>query len=159
MAASRIYVQKTIAESFIERYKQRMKEAVTKIGNPLEESTSIGPLVNKAALERVGGMIERGRSEAELVVGGARHGEESGFVEPTVSVNPKKGAEIYKNEIFGPLAVIKTFEAEEEVLELANDTEFGLLSGIFTKDLNRALRMSALLESGVVGVNCVSSVS
>lgn len=136
-----------------------MKEAVKKIGNPLEESTSMGPLVNKAAFERVSGMIERGKSEAELVVGGMRHGDEGCFVEPTVFLNPKEGAEIYKNEIFGPVAVIKTFETEEEVLALANDTEFGLMSGVFTKDLNRALRISALLESGVVGVNCISSVS
>ncbi|CAL5875033.1 uncharacterized protein PFLUO_LOCUS9336 [Penicillium psychrofluorescens] len=159
VAASRVYVQKSIADKFIDGYKERMKEAVKKIGNPLEESTSMGPLVNKAAFERVSGMIERGKSEAELVVGGMRHGDEGCFVEPTVFLNPKEGAEIYKNEIFGPVAVIKTFETEEEVLALANDTEFGLMSGVFTKDLNRALRISALLESGVVGVNCISSMN
>jgi acyl-CoA reductase-like NAD-dependent aldehyde dehydrogenase len=64
-----------------------------------------------------------------------------------------------RDEIFGPVSVIKTFETEEEVLEMANDTEFGLMSGVFTKDINRALRFSSRLESGVVGVNCVSYVS
>ncbi|KAJ5080814.1 hypothetical protein N7456_013524, partial [Penicillium angulare] len=159
VAASRIYVQRSIAETFIERYTQRMKEAVAKMGNSLEESTSIGPLVNKAAFERVNGMIERGRLEAELVAGGVRRTEQGCFVEPTVFLNPTDDAEIYKNEIFGPVSVIKTFETEEEGLALANDTEFGLMSGVFTKDLNRALRMSSLLESGVVGVNCVSSMN
>jgi acyl-CoA reductase-like NAD-dependent aldehyde dehydrogenase len=119
----------------------------------------MGPLVNKTALERVSKMIERGKNEAELVVGGIRHGEQGCFVEPTVFLNPQKGAQIYSDEIFGPVAVVKTFETEEEVLKMANDTEYGLMSGVFTKDINRAMRVSAKLESGVVGVNCVSYVS
>lgn len=136
-----------------------MRAAVGKIGDPLDKATTMGPLVNKTALERVSKMIERGKEEAELVVGGVRHGEQGCFVEPTVFLNPKKGAQIYTDEIFGPVAVVKTFETEEEVLKMANDTEYGLMSGVFTKDVNRALRISAKLESGVVGVNCVSYVS
>ena len=74
-------------------------------------------------------------------------------------LNPKADAQIYKDEIFGPVVVIKTFETEEEVLKMANDTEYGLMSGVFTKDINRAMRVSARLGSGVVGINCVSYVS
>jgi acyl-CoA reductase-like NAD-dependent aldehyde dehydrogenase len=136
-----------------------MRAAVDKIGDPLDKATVMGPLVNKTALERVSKMIERGKNEAELVVGGIRHGEQGCFVEPTVFLNPQKGAQIYSDEIFGPVAVVKTFETEEEVLKMANDTEYGLMSGVFTKDINRAMRVSAKLESGVVGVNCVSYVS
>lgn len=136
-----------------------MRAAVDKIGDPLDKATMMGPLVNKTALERVSKMIERGKNEAELVVGGVRHGEQGCFIEPTVFLNPQKGARIYSDEIFGPVAVVKTFETEEEVLKMANDTEYGLMSGVFTKDINRALRVSAKLESGVVGVNCVSYVS
>jgi acyl-CoA reductase-like NAD-dependent aldehyde dehydrogenase len=136
-----------------------MRAAVDKIGDPLDKATVMGPLVNKTALERVSKMIERGKNEAELVVGGVRHGEQGCFVEPTVFLNPQKGAQIYSDEIFGPVAVVKTFETEEEVLKMANDTEYGLMSGVFTKDINRAMRVSAKLESGVVGVNCVSYVS
>ncbi|KIA75878.1 hypothetical protein HK57_00320 [Aspergillus ustus] len=149
VAASRVYVQRSIADKFIEEYKTRMKAAVEKIGDPLDTATALGPLVNKAAFERVTKMIERGKNEAELVVGGVRHTEQGYFIEPTVFLNPKKDAEIYKNEIFGPVAIVKTFETEEEVLKLANDTEFGLMSGVFTKDINRALRISSRLESGV----------
>lgn len=104
-------------------------------------------------------MIDRARTEAELVVGGVRHGDQGCFVEPTVFLNPKKGAQIYTDEVFGPVAVIKTFENEEEVLRMANDTEFGLMSGVFTRDIKRAMRVSNKLDSGVVGVNCVSYVS
>lgn len=136
-----------------------MRAAVEKIGDPADASTSIGPLVGRIALERVTKMIERGKEEAELVVGGVRHGDSGCFVEPTVFLNPKKGAQIYTDEIFGPVAVVKTFETEEEALQLANDTEYGLMSGVFTKDVNRALRISSKLDSGVVGVNCVSYVS
>ncbi|KAL3444174.1 Aldehyde/histidinol dehydrogenase [Aspergillus insuetus] len=156
VAASRVYVQRPIAEKFIEEYKIRMKAAVSKLGDPLDAATTLGPLANKAAFERVTRMIERGKNEAELVVGGVRHTEQGYFVEPTVFLNPEKDAEIYKNEVFGPVAVIKTFETEEEVLSMANDTEFGLMSGVFTRDINRALRVSARVESGVVGINCVS---
>lgn len=159
VAASRVYVQNSIASEFISKYKERMLVAVEKLGDPLEQTTGMGPLVNKAALERVSKMIERAKSEAELVVGGARHGEQGCFIEPTVFLNPKKGAQIYSDEVFGPVAVIRTFETEEEVLRMANDTEYGLMSGVFTRDIKRAMRVSSKLDSGVVGVNCVSYVS
>ncbi|KAJ4177412.1 hypothetical protein NW767_014001 [Fusarium falciforme] len=156
VAASRVYVQKSIAEQFIEEYKKRMKAAVSDLGDPQDPGVKMGPMVDELQLERVVSMVERGRAEAELVVGGARHGETGCYMEPTVFLNPKDDAEIYKQEVFGPVSVIKTFETEEEVLKLANDTEFGLMSGVFTKDITRALRFSSVLESGVVGVNCVS---
>ena len=95
---------------------------------------------------------------AELVVGGVRYGDTGCFMEPTVFLNPKDDAQIYKEEIFGPVAIVKTFETEEEVIRLANDTEFGLMSGVFTKDITRALRVSAKIDSGVVGINCISVV-
>ncbi|EXJ75063.1 aldehyde dehydrogenase (NAD+) [Cladophialophora psammophila CBS 110553] len=101
-------------------------------------------------------MVDRGKQEAELVVGGVRHGETGCYMEPTVFLNPKPDADIYRKEIFGPVAVIRTFEIEEEVLKWANDSEYGLMSGVFTSDIQRALRCSEQLDSGVVGVNCVS---
>lgn len=156
VAASRVYVQKSIADKFIEEYKKRMEAAAGDLGDPQDPKVKLGPMVDESQLERVMKMVERGRDEAELVVGGIRHGEAGCYMEPTVFLNPKADAEIYKNEIFGPVSIIKTFETEEEVLRLANDTEFGLMSGVFTRDITRALRVSSALESGVVGVNCVS---
>jgi aldehyde dehydrogenase (NAD+)/retinal dehydrogenase len=156
VAASRVYVQRTIADQFIEEYKKKMAAAANDLGDPQDAGIRLGPMVDESHLERVKAMVERGRLEAELVVGGARYGDKGCFMEPTVFLNPKNDAEIYKNEIFGPVSIIKTFETEEEVLKLANDTEFGLMSGVFTRDITRALRVSSALESGVVGVNCVS---
>ncbi len=156
VAASRIYVQKSISKAFIDKYVEKMKAAAADLGDPQDMSVKLGPLVDAGQFERVKTMIERGRKEADLLVGGAQRGQVGCYIEPTVFLNPEPHAEIYKNEIFGPVSVIKTFETEEEVLRMANDTEFGLMSGVFTSDITRALRISALLESGVVGVNCIS---
>lgn len=156
VAATRLYVQSSIAQQFIEKYSAKMTEAASFLGDPQDSSVKMGPLVDAGQFERVKGMIERGKQEAELVVGGVQHGETGCYMEPTVFLNPKADAEIYRNEIFGPVSIIKTFDTEEEVLKMANDTDYGLMSGVFTSDVNRALRMSARLESGVVGVNCVS---
>lgn len=158
VAASRVYVQKSIAGEFINQYKERMKAAIERIGDPQHIQTVMGPLVDQGAFERVSAMIEKGKTEAELVVGGVRHGDAGYFMEPTVFLNPKEGAQIYKDEVFGPVAVVKTFETEEEVIRMANDTEFGLMAGVFTKDITRALRVSAKVDAGVVGVNCISVV-
>lgn len=135
-----------------------MKAAALGIGDPQDPDTRYGPLADSAAFEKVHAMISRGKEEAELVVGGNRIGTKGCFIEPTVFLNPKLDAEIYRNEVFGPVVVVKTFDTEEEVIEAANDTEYGLMAGVFTKDINRALRVSARIDSGVVGVNCVSMV-
>ncbi|EXJ66719.1 uncharacterized protein A1O5_09914 [Cladophialophora psammophila CBS 110553] len=156
VAASRVYVQKSIADKFIQEYKKRMEEAANDLGDPQDPAVRLGPMVDQAQLARVKKMVERGETEAELVVGGAQYGETGCYMEPTVFLNPKDDAEIYRQEIFGPVSVIKTFETEEEVLRLANDTEFGLMAGVFTRDITRALRVSSALESGVVGINCIS---
>ena len=156
VAATRVYVQKSIADKFIERYLEKMKAAANDLGDPQDPSVKMGPLVDAGQFERVKGMISRGKNEAELVVGGVQHGETGCYMEPTVFLNPKADAEIYKNEIFGPVSIVKTFETEEEVLKMANDTEYGLMSGVFTRDITRALRFSGKLDSGVVGINCVS---
>ncbi|PMD33035.1 aldehyde dehydrogenase mitochondrial precursor [Hyaloscypha variabilis F] len=156
VAASRVYVQNSVADQFIKEYTKRMKSAVNDFGDPQDPAVKLGPMVDESQLERVKQMVERGRAEAELVVGGGQLGDIGCYMEPTVFLNPNDDAEIYRNEIFGPVSIIKTFETEEEVLKLANDTEFGLMSGVFTRDITRALRMSSALESGVVGINCVS---
>lgn len=159
VAASRVYVQKSIASAFIDKYTERMREATLQLGDPQDPSTRLGPLADAEAFARVQSMIEKGKQEAELVVGGARSGDQGCYIEPTVFLNPGDNAKIYQQEVFGPVAVIKTFESEDEVIQLANDTEFGLMAGVFTKDINRALRVSSAIEAGVVGINCISYVS
>ncbi|KAK5499816.1 hypothetical protein LTR55_000639 [Exophiala xenobiotica] len=156
VAATRVYVQKSIATEFIDKYIAKLKESADRLGDPQDPNTGLGPLVDQLALERVTGMIERAKQDAELVVGGNRKGDKGSFVEPTVFLNPKAGSEILEKEVFGPVSIVKTFETEEEVIKAANDTEYGLMAGVFTRDVSRALRVSAKLEAGVVGVNCVS---
>lgn len=159
VAASRVYVQEGIADAFIKAYTERMKDARSRLGDPHDPNVSMGPLADSIALEKVKSMIERGKNEAELVVGGLQHGDVGCFMEPTVFLNPKPNAQVLKEEVFGPVAVVQTFKTEEEVIKLANDTEFGLMAGVFTKDINRAMRLSSQIESGVVGINCISVVS
>uniref|UniRef100_A0A0B7KHL4 aldehyde dehydrogenase (NAD(+)) n=1 Tax=Bionectria ochroleuca TaxID=29856 RepID=A0A0B7KHL4_BIOOC len=154
VAASRVYVQEGIAEKFIKLYVEKMKAAADDLGDPQDPSVKLGPLVDEGHLERVKAMVER--AEAELLVGGARHGESGCFIQPTAFLNPKDDAEVYKEEIFGPVSIIKTFKDEDEVVRLSNDSDFGLMAGVFTRDITRALRVSANIEAGVVGINCVS---
>lgn len=156
VAASRVYVHTSIADAFIAEYTKRIAAALSDMGDPQDPAMKFGPMVDAGQLERVKAMVDRGRSEAELVVGGAQHGDSGCYMQPTVFLNPAPDAEIYRDEIFGPVSIIKTFETEDEVVALANDTEFGLMAGVFTRDVTRALRVSSVLEAGVVGVNCVS---
>ncbi|KAF2498486.1 aldehyde dehydrogenase [Lophium mytilinum] len=156
VAASRVYVQESIAGEFIQAYKERMQAAAKQLGNPQDPQTTLGPLADAASFERVKAMVERGKTEAELLAGGNQQGDSGCFMEPTVFVNPKPDAQILLEEVFGPVSVVMTFKTEEEVLALANDTEFGLMGGVFTRDITRALRVSAKVESGVVGINCIS---
>jgi acyl-CoA reductase-like NAD-dependent aldehyde dehydrogenase len=141
VAATRVYVQKGIADKFIEKYVEKMKAAATDLGDPQDPSVKMGPLVDAGQFERVKGMIARGKEEAELGVGGAQHGETGCYMEPTLSLNPKADAEIYKNETFGPVSIVKTFETEEEVLKLANDTEHALRA--FTEPKTILINMNA----------------
>ena len=160
IAASRIYVQRSIADEFIKRYVEKMRQATERMGDPFHPDTAYGPLVDKCAFDKVMGLIERAKAgEAELLVGGNSIGKTGCFIEPTVFVNPKPKAEILTDEVFGPVSVVSTFETEEEVLQKANDTEYGLMSGVFTRDITKALRFSSKLEAGIVGVNCASIVS
>ncbi|KAH8820228.1 Aldehyde/histidinol dehydrogenase [Xylogone sp. PMI_703] len=156
VAASRVYVQRSAVDNFLERYTRRMVAASAEMGDPQEPGTRYGPLVDTVAFQKVQGMIARGRDQANLIVGGQRLGEHGCFIEPTVFLDPQPDAEIYRNEIFGPVSVVRTFDTEDEVIKMANDTEYGLMAGVFTQDIDRALRVSAAIESGVVGVNCVS---
>lgn len=94
--------------------------------NPGDITTVLGPLADKLQLDRVMNYIESGKNGAELVIGGQRKGEAGCFVQPTIFLNPDKTAKIYKEEIFGPVVTISVFDTEEEAIELANDTTYGL---------------------------------
>lgn len=156
-AASRVYVQEGIYEKFLEKYKQAMKDKVKTIGDPDEKTTNMGPLVDEAQFKRVQGFIERGqKGQGKLAVGGARVGDKGFYIEPTVFTDVDPNSEIHCEEIFGPVSVVKSFKTEEEIMELSNNTNFGLMAGVFTQDINKALRVASDFDSGMVGINCVS---
>ncbi|KPM37430.1 Aldehyde dehydrogenase, cytosolic 1 [Neonectria ditissima] len=155
-AASRVYVQEGIYDKFATAYKTAMEEKARGAGHPDANDTTLGPLVDKAQYERVKGFIDRGRSQGNLITGGGRIGNEGFFIQPTVFEDVAEDSEICRSEIFGPVAVLNKFKTEEEIISKANDTEFGLMAGVFTQDINKALRVASEFESGMVGVNCVS---
>ncbi|KAF2815735.1 aldehyde dehydrogenase [Mytilinidion resinicola] len=156
-AASRVYVQEGIYEKFIAGYKAAMEAKAKEVGDPEAEGTNIGPLVDKAQFERVTGFIERGqKGQGTLLVGGKRIGTSGFYLEPTVFTDVDIKSEIHTEEIFGPVSVVRSFKTEEEIMELSNNTNFGLMAGVFTQDINKALRVASDFESGMVGVNCVS---
>lgn len=156
-AATRVYVQEGIYDKFVEGYKKALVEKAKTIGDPDAESTVMGPLIDKAQFDRVSGFIERGKNgQGTLLTGGSRVGDKGFFIEPTVFTNVQADAEIITEEIFGPVSVLNCFKTEEEILEKSNNTNFGLMAGVFTQDINKALRVASEFESGMVGINCVS---
>ena len=122
--------------------------------------TELGPVVDKAQYDRILKIIGCAQSEEQgtLLVGGRPVGSKGYYIEPTIFLDPKPDASIYKDEIFGPVAVVNKFKTEKEVLEKANDSRYGLMAGVFTENINRALRISSAFDSGVVRINCISTI-
>ncbi|WP_299730096.1 betaine-aldehyde dehydrogenase [uncultured Tateyamaria sp.] len=149
---TRVFVQKGIKDAFLDRLAQRLADAV--IGDPQDPATSFGPMVSERQLGIVEGYIAKGQSEgARLVYGGKRLEREGFFIEPTVFADVTDDMSIAREEIFGPVMAVLDFEDEAEVLARANDTEFGLAAGVFTRDLTRAHRVAAGFQAGTCFIN------
>ncbi|KAH6688489.1 aldehyde dehydrogenase [Plectosphaerella plurivora] len=154
VAASRVLVQESIAPKFIQAVKSLFESAGAGMGgNSQDMATQHGPIVDKLQYDRIMSYIEKGKTSATLLTGGKRKGSKGCYIEPTLFVDPASDSPVWMEEIFGPVLTMKTFKTEAEAIELANDTEYGLASCIYTADLSRALRMSSALESGGVSVN------
>ncbi|KAM5361354.1 hypothetical protein ACJA88_014496 [Fusarium oxysporum] len=155
-ATSRLLVQESIYDDFVQKFVQRVKNTSV-VGNQWDKGVYQGPQVSKAQYDRVLDYIDIGVTEgANLALGGepSKAGKGKGFfIEPTVFTDVKPSARIYREEIFGPVVVITKFKTEEEAVDLANDTTYGLGSAVFTTDLERAHRVSGNIEAGMVWVN------
>nr|POF02584.1 aldehyde dehydrogenase [Quercus suber] len=156
-ATSRILVQEDIYDKFVEAFKQQVT-STSKIGDPFADETFQGPQVTKAQYDRVLSYIETGKSEgATLALGGEAYKNVGGgkgfFVSPTVFTNVDSSMRVFREEVFGPFVVIVSFKTEEEAVQKANDTTYGLGSAVFTKDIVKAHRIARNIEAGMVWIN------
>jgi aminomuconate-semialdehyde/2-hydroxymuconate-6-semialdehyde dehydrogenase len=154
LCGSRIYVERPLYETFVNRLADRAAQLT--VGNPLAEQTNVGALISDEHLVRVEGFIQRAKEQgARVLVGGKRPKNlvDGAYLEPTVIVDVDNSCEITKQEVFGPVVTVQPFDTVEEVLEIANDTKYGLSATIWTNDLKKAHRVASEIEAGIVWVN------
>jgi succinate-semialdehyde dehydrogenase/glutarate-semialdehyde dehydrogenase len=152
VCANRLYVQEGVYDAFVEKLKAAV--STLKVGNGLEAGVTTGPLIDDKAVAKVREHIDDALGQgAEVVLGGQSHALGGSFFEPTILVNVPRSARVSREETFGPLAPLFRFKDEDEVIAMANDTEFGLASYFYARDLSRVFRVAEALEYGMVGIN------
>lgn len=156
MANSRVYVHASVAECFIAMSKQNLESV--RIGDPTNVDVNHGPQADEAQFNSVKRYIEMGKQDGKLVLGGEEVPEHTKgyFISPVIFTNTPENAQIRKEEVFGPVVNINTFETEADVVQNANATEFGLYAAVYTRDVSRAMRLDKAMEAGTVGINCTS---
>jgi len=151
-SANRFHVAGPIADEFAEKLAQKM--GALKLGRGTEPDVKVGPLIDDSQQQKVKELVDDAVAKGgETVVGGSIPDGRGYFYEPTVIKNISDDARVLKEEIFGPVAPVKDFSSEDEAIAAANDTEFGLVAYVFTRDIKRALRVCEGLETGMVGLN------
>jgi aldehyde dehydrogenase (NAD+) len=159
-AGSRIYVQDTIYERFVKAFSEKTRDVTG--GDPLLEETTKGPVINGSQKKRIMDYIKKGQSENQKLLHGADDSAlPSGghFVPNTAFVDVDPKSTVIREEIFGPVACIAKFSSEDEVIELANDSNYGLASAVFTQDIEKAIRVGDALETGQVTINMWGAVN
>lgn len=152
VCSNRLLVHEAIAEEFTARLAEATAEL--KLGNGLHDGTNLGPLVNEKAVRDVEDLVKRSvDAGARVVMGGERSDLGPCFYQPTILSGVTADMAVFRNEIFGPVAPVVTFKTEAEAIAMANDTEFGLASYFYTRDIGRVWRVSEALEYGIVGIN------
>lgn len=156
-ATSRILVQEGVYDNFVKEFTKYVKD-VQVVGDPFAETTAQGPQVTKQQHERVLGFAQSGKDEgATLICGGESFtdiGDGKGyFIKPTIFANVKREMKIYREEVFGPFVVIASFKDEEQAVEMANETIYGLGAAVFTQNIARAHTIARRLDSGMVWIN------
>lgn len=153
-ATSRLLVHESIAETFVDQLKSRFQGFAASLGDPADPKTFLGPIADQMQRDRVMSFLDAAKQEnLQVIAGGKTQGDRNQFIQPTVILNPPSTSTLYRDEIFGPVLVIKTFKTEDEAIDMANDSSYGLGAAIFTQDVPRALRLSSDLECGFVGIN------
>jgi phenylacetaldehyde dehydrogenase len=153
VAGSRLFVQQDRFDEVVNGVAEIAKGI--RLGPGMEPGTQMGPLVSDEQLRRVTGYLESGKADgATAVTGGGRHGDRGYFVEPTVITNTRPDMKIVREEIFGPVVVAAPFQSLDEIAAAANNTEYGLGAGIWTRDISKAHALAKKLRAGTVWINC-----
>jgi succinate-semialdehyde dehydrogenase/glutarate-semialdehyde dehydrogenase len=151
-AANRFYVHDKVHDEFAKKLTGKM--AALKVGNGLDDGVSVGPLVNKEGRDKVIELVDDAVAKGAKVLTGGKAPTGAGYFYPaTVLTNVSNDAKMLNEEIFGPVASIQTFKTEDEAIQRANDTEYGLVAYLYTKDLSRGMRVSEKLDFGMIGLN------
>jgi len=154
LCGSRIYVERSAYDEFIEKFVARTKELV--VGDPFAPDTKVGALVGKDHYERVLSYVELAKEEGGTILTGGKRPEgldKGYFLEPTIIVGLDRHCRVVNEEIFGPVVTVIPFDTEEEVLDQVNDTDYGLSASIWTNDIRRGHRMAKEVEAGIIWVN------
>jgi succinate-semialdehyde dehydrogenase/glutarate-semialdehyde dehydrogenase len=152
VAANRVYVAESVADEFASRVADRM--GALKVGRGTEPDVEVGPLVSEDQRDKVAELVDDATSKgAKCIVGGNKVEGRGYFYEPTVLTGIPSDARLLKEEIFGPVAPVTAFTSEDEAVGSANETEYGLVAYVYTRDFKRALRVTEGLETGMVGLN------
>jgi len=160
VAGSRCFVEANIYDRFLEALVERTRHI--RVGHPMEESTDVGPLAMKSQLEKIEGYVASGaRDGAKIAVGGRRPKDgdlaRGWYFEPTVMADARNDMKFMRDELFAPVVGVMPFRDEAEMIALANDTEYGLASGIWTRDIDRAMRFASQIDAGTVWINTYRS--
>jgi len=151
-AANRFYVHDRVHDEFARKLTERM--AALKMGNGLDDGVALGPLVNAEGRDKVVSLVDDAVQKGAKVLTGGKAPEGKGFFYPaTVLSDVPDDAEMLREEIFGPVASIQRFKSEDEVIKRANDTEYGLIAYLYTRDVGRGMRVSEKLDFGMIGLN------
>jgi succinate-semialdehyde dehydrogenase/glutarate-semialdehyde dehydrogenase len=152
VCANRIFVHDAVYDAFAEKLAAKVSQL--KVGNGTEDGVEIGPLITEKAVQKVESHVKDALEKGgRVLTGGKRHEKGGTFFEPTVIVDATRDMQVFGEETFGPMAPLIRFKTDDEVLEMANDTEFGLASYFYSRDIGRIWKMAEGLESGLVGVN------
>ncbi len=152
VCANRLMVHEKVYDEFVEKLKAAVGEM--KMGNGFDEGVNVGPLVDEKAANTVRGFIEEAVSKGATVVAGGTDGGLGGaFLAPTILTNVSDDMKVFREEIFGPVAPVFKFSTDEEAIKMANDTEFGLASYFYSRDIGRVWRVAEALDYGIVGIN------